>query len=238
MSAIFTFILVTTSVMTLIMKKYRYVFIILCFNIFVSLGIGIGLVPRILLAGLQIHPPLTTANWKENNLIVLLGAGAVKWSHSDYVSLQMFAYSRVHEAARLYYNCRTQTTRCHILISGGDPANNGTAEAELMLTELKKIGVKVSDITTESQSNNTFQNALFSSEIINKKKFDRLILVTSGTHMNRALRFFLHFGIELTPAPADHLSVHTSWKYLYQNFFLTDLALHEYVGLLKYQISK
>lgn len=238
MSAIFTFILMATSFIALAMKKYRYVFITLCLNLFLSLFIGTGLIPKILLAGLQTHPLLVNADWKENNLIVLLGAGAVKWSHSDHTSLQMFAFARLHEAARLYYDCRTHTTRCHILISGGDPGNNKVSESELMQRELKKIGVKVSDITTESQSNNTLQNALFSSEIINKKNFDRLILVTSGTHMNRALRLFSHFGIELTPAPADHLSVHTSWKYLYQNFFLTDLALHEYIGLLKYQISK
>lgn len=226
MSLIVLFALIIIALTALILKKNRWSFISLSLSLFLCLSVGSGFIPNFLLAGLQIYSPLRNPEWKENNVIILLGTG------------DNFIYARMHEAARLYFECKSHTSRCSILATGGDPRNRGTAEADIMFSALKDIGIKAQDILTETQSNNTFQNALFSSELIRKAAFDRIILVTSGTHMRRALMLFSRSGLDPMPAPADHLSVNSSWKYLYYNFFLTDLSLHEYVGQLRYRISE
>lgn len=227
------------------LKMHRFSLAALCLNLALFLFIGSGIFPRILLEGLQTHQQLSHPKWKENNLIILLGSGAIEWSDkmpenkSKHVSAESFAYSRIHEATRLYYDCKAHSSRCRILISGGDAAGIGISEALVMLNELQEVGVKTTDIITETQSLNTFQNARFSSELIHKDNFDRLLLVTSGTHMRRSLLLFSYFNIEPVPAPADHLSVRTSsWKYLYYNFFVTDLSLHEYIGRWVFQFSE
>lgn len=238
MALIFIFFLLLITLFFLAIKKNQMVFLGLCLNIFIFLSIGSGFIPDILLQGLQIHPYLANPNWKERNVIVLLAGGAVKWPDSDRFKTQNLSYSRIHEAARLYFLCKKNLSRCFILISGGDPAQHGISEALIMRNDLLDIGADPAEIITETKSLNTYQNAHFSSEIIRAGAFDRVLIVTSGTHLSRALMLFSHFGIEAAPSPADHLAVSRNWKNLYTNFFITDLALHEYVGQLKFLISK
>lgn len=233
MNQLFLFILILMTALFIAFKYYRLALTISILTLLIFLMIALGFIPNLLLNGLQTHQHLDKPEWGKNNVIILLGAGAVRWSPPEFISSQNAAYSRIFEAARLYYDCKAQSKLCHILPTGGDPGRHGVSEAEIMQKELIAIGINNSDIITEDKSDNTFENAQFSSRLILKENFDYLVLVTSGTHMKRALNAFAQFDIKALPAPADHLSIKTSWKYLYQNFYVTDLALHEYVGYLK-----
>lgn len=231
------FFLVLMALLLLIFKKYRLALQSLLLSITAMLAIGSGLIPDFFLRGLQSHRFLENPEWKKNNKIVLLGGGAVQ-RPGDPASTQSFAYARIYEAARLYTHCKKKALQCSLLISGGDVAGLNISEATILQTELSALGIPESDIMTETKSRNTFENALYSSRILLKDKPDFTVLVTSATHMSRALMLFAHHGIEAAAAPADHLVVSYNWKHLYTNFFIADLTLHELLGQLRFIVSK
>lgn len=215
-------------------KKYRAGLILSIFNLAFILLIASGVLTQILINGLQTYAPVINPTWKDENLIVLLTAGSQDWKPVEHYSSQISFYPRQYEAARLYSNCKKYALKCKILISGGDPAQVGKAESEIAKEELLLLDIPSSDILTENKSNNTFENASFSSQIINTLAENlQIYLVTSHTHMKRSLKCFSFFKINPIPAPADLISIRKSWKYLYQNVYIADLALHEYLGYFK-----
>jgi uncharacterized SAM-binding protein YcdF (DUF218 family) len=91
--------------------------------------------------------------------------------------------------------------------------------------------------TFENQSRNTFENAKFSAEVVKSKK--GWILITSASHMPRAVRTFNQFGWEVIPYPVDFRS-ERSGNYLdfrrdtsIRNW---NIAIHEWIGSLAYRL--
>lgn len=238
MTIIVIFGILILSVSALVLKKNRWVAFLLLLNISIFTSIGSGFLPELLLKGLQVHRFLAQPQFKEKNLILLLTGGIVKWADTDHFGTHPLAVSRANEAARLYFLCKKSAPSCTILVSGGDPAGLNVSEAAVMRAELITLGIAQEHIETETKSLNTIQNAKLTAELIKPTNYDNIFLVTSGTHMGRALLLFPSFGIEATPAPSDQLNIGTHWKSYYSNFYLTDLALHEYAGQLKFLVSK
>lgn len=238
MLSLFLFFLLLLSFLLVLLKRHRLVLATTGLSLLIFVAVGSGVVPNLLLRGLQIHPYLANPGWKSKNVIILLCGGAVKWEDSDRMQTHSLATVRTQEALRLYQNCKEKAAVCSILVSGGDPAGHGKAEAAIMKNELIELGISADAIQIETKSLNTYQNARFSSEILRHAGYDQVVLVTSATHMSRALMMFLHFGIEAMASPADQLMISQNWKYLYQNFHLTELALHEFAGQLKFLVSK
>ncbi len=202
---------------------------------FFLLFAGQGWIPSLLLNCIQSEPTLKNPDWKERNAIVVLGAGTVRWPDATHFTSYPLGYSRLYEAAQLYFKCKKTFKACSVVTSGGDPKAAGISEADVMKRELIEIGVSESDILNESKSKNTFQNAQFSSEIIKSHSFDRIIVVTSGFHLRRALLYFSHFNISALGAPSDRLEPIFSIIPLAYNLAFNDIAIHEYGGLLLYR---
>lgn len=68
---------------------------------------------------------------------------------------------------------------------------------------LLDLGVPAEAILLEESSRNTRQNASESAALLKARGIRRILLVTSATHMDRALGHFREAGLEVTPAPAD-----------------------------------
>lgn len=238
MSILVLFDLLVVALLFLFFRKTKIATVLLAAAIVLAIVIGNGWLPSILLERLQSTPRLDKVDWKKKNVIVLLGAGARTWPESGIVQTHPLGVSRVHEAARLFVDCHKQADRiCKLLITGGDPGKNGISEAEVMRNELLAIGVgTMDDVVTERESENTFENAKFSSELLRKENFDTTIIVTSGFHLKRALLYFSHFNVAAIGAPSDRLSAVTSLFPQAQNFAVTDLAIHEHVGLVRYPL--
>ena len=91
----------------------------------------------------------------------------------------------------------------------------------------------------EDQSRNTFENAKLSLEIVGSK--EGWILITSASHMPRAVNTFKRFGWDVTPYPVDFRSEREG-KYLdfsrgsaIQNW---NNVIHEWVGEIVYRLRK
>lgn len=237
MTILIIFILLLASLYCMIVRKKTAGTVLLVFGAVYVLLIGNGLVPRLMLASLQ-RPfvALPEPVWQKHNAIVLLGAGTVKLPVSEQVIPAILAESRINKAAQLYFSCRKMSSQCTLIISGGDAVRSGMTEAAAYQKVLLNLGVKATDIILESNSMNTFENAKFTSQILKDHHYDQIILVTSGIHLKRSLTYFAHFGIMALPALADYLTAPLALLPLSYNFIMTDLALHEYVGLLRYYL--
>ncbi|MBV8487102.1 MAG: YdcF family protein [Planctomycetaceae bacterium] len=66
------------------------------------------------------------------------------------------------------------------------------------------MGVSWSDIIEEGDSLNTYENAVKCSELLRRRKVRRIILVTEGLHMPRALRAFRKQGVEAIPSGCNY----------------------------------
>jgi uncharacterized SAM-binding protein YcdF (DUF218 family) len=199
---------------------------------------GSGVLPLLLVRHLQ-SPYASEAkpHWGKHNAIVVLGAGNTKVpGKDDIIKANVMSYSRIHEAARLYLSCKKSHNVCTLILSGGDPSATGTSQAAVYRHHLLDLGVNNSDIQLEPRSRNTYENSKFTSAVLHQKFYDRVFLVTSGIHQKRSLLYFSRFGISATPAPADYTAPWLSLVPVGYNFAVTDFAIHEYIGIIKFHV--
>ena len=198
---------------------------------------GCGPLPAWLLGSLQTpYATVPVPSWAPRNAIVLLGAGNQRATTDGAVEPALFASGRILQAATLYRDCKASGHECMLLVSGGDANHLGLAEAEVYAAALLKLGIAAADIKLEPASMNTWQNAQFSAPKLHDYGAQQVLLVSSGMHLQRAMLYFTHFGVHPLPVRGDYAQV--SWSLLPQawNLALTDLALHEHIGVLRYQL--
>ncbi|MBS0571167.1 MAG: YdcF family protein [Proteobacteria bacterium] len=198
-------------------------------------GIGCGPITVWLLQGLQAPFAQRAAiDWAPRNVIVLLGAGTVRTAQG--VEPALFANGRINEALALYRQCKAADRECKLEVSGGDAMNTGEPEATVYATLLQDLGVPASDLLLESRSMNTWQNARFSVPVLSDYGAQKVVLVSSATHLRRASLYFSHFGIHATPVRGDWLRAQMAWWPQAWNFALADVAMHEYAGVWRYRL--
>ena len=92
-----------------------------------------------------------------------------------------------------------------IVISGGNQPWRVCAvpEAESISNVLVGLGIPFSALILETESRNTRENAVNTAAIFEAHGWRTGLLVTSGTHMPRALAAFQKMGISLVPAATD-----------------------------------
>jgi uncharacterized SAM-binding protein YcdF (DUF218 family) len=209
-------------------------------------GVGCGPIPAFLLTDLQSGYSATgTVREAGATAIILLGngteriaatGGPISASAQAVVEVAPLAYGRLVKAVELYRACRLKNSHCTIVVTGGDPQHHGASEAAVYSARLQQIGVESTDILTEGRSLNTWQNAQYTATVLSAHPADQVFLVTSGIHLRRSLLYFGHFGIRGQPIRADFVSAMLSPIPLSYNFLLADLAIHEYVGVLRYSV--
>ena len=112
------------------------------------------------------------------------------------------AGDRVLYAAELYKDGKA----AHIILSGGDiewQDTGSTTPAEDMASILMQLGVPESALWLETESKNTYENAVYAKEILDEQGITQILLITSAMHMPRAVAIFEKQGFEVTPVPVD-----------------------------------
>lgn len=216
-------------------RRCRWFFSGLAWLLF--LAAGCGPLPAWLLSRLQApYATRPAINWTAHNAIVLLGAGTARVTAASEIEPMIFADGRILEAYALYRACRQSGNDCKLVVSGGDAFRYGVPEAIAYAKVLQQLGVDNADLVLESRSMNTWQNAQFVSPLLKSYAPQRVVLVSSAVHLSRAQLYFEHFGIDAIPVRGDYADVRQSWLPNSWNLTLTDIALHEYIGVLTYHI--
>ncbi len=183
-------------------------------------------------------------------VIVVLGGGTEPAENPRPIVETNGAGDRVLYAAWLYQQGKAP----HLLLSGGYINwlnNTASTPAGEMASILEMMNVPASAIWLEPESLNTYENAVNCAAILAEKNIDRIILVTSATHMPRSVAIFEAQGLEVIPAPTDFGITKENWQDLWQpnlsaqltqllpnvsNLGMTTTALKEYIGIIVYRL--
>ncbi len=142
---------------------------------------------------------------------------------------------RLTEGIRLYHQL---DQKAKIIVSGSHGLFDLTEHAVMQKKLAISLGVNKEDIILHLGTRDTEEEAKAGKKLLTNESF---ILVTSASHMTRALKFFTNEGLHPIPAPTNHLS---SIKYLkYTNFFSSHalmksrIVFHETLGIMWQKIK-
>lgn len=103
---------------------------------------------------------------------------------------------------------------------------------------LAQAGIPDDRVIYEAQSRNTWENAVFSKDMVKPAPGERWLLVTSAMHMPRSVGIFRAVGWEVIPYPVDYRTRIGAKPYLRfefgQNLVILDDAVREWIGLTAY----
>lgn len=182
-------------------------------------------------------------------VIVLLGGGTESFTPPRPMVEVNGAGDRVLYAVQLYRLGYAP----NILVTGGnlDWSPDIQSPAEDMAALLIFLGVPQEDIWLEGESRNTYENAVFSQQILSREGINKIILVTSAQHMPRSVGLFAYQGLEVLPAPADYNLTEKDWQQITHpqgvnillnllpsasNLEATTRSLKEFLGMLVYRL--
>ena len=135
-----------------------------------------------------------------------------------------------------------QYPHMRLLFTGGEAAlfPTGQSEAKAASRYFDRMGVSQSRLIYEDASRNTFENSEMSARLPGVDIKASWLLVTSASHMPRAMATFAHTGWNVTAYPVDYTSAVgvSSFSYsLAGGANAWQVALREWVGLLVYRVT-
>ena len=188
----------------------------------------------------QRFPPWDPSRGPPAGIVVLGGAIMPDVSAARGVVALNEAAERITVTAELAR--RYPTAR--IIYTGGSNALlfDRIVEAPFAVRELEALGVAHDRITAEEQSRNTIENAVFSRLIAQPKPDEVWLLVTSAFHMPRAIAAFRAAGFPVEAYPVNWLTrgpfdATRPFGSLGAGLRRTDIAVHEWIGLLAYRLT-
>lgn len=202
-------------------------------GVLLLIAISSNYFPNLLLARLEnsyaplANPPLVSA-------IVVLGGGVRdKVDAPPNTQLGSASLTRLVEGVRLYRAIKNEGGQVKFILSGGrvfgSPSDSG-----MMRNTAVVLGVNPKDMQLEDGSQDTHHEALFLKPMLKNKSF---ILVTSASHMPRAMALFRAQGLEPIPAPTQYMARKNQYsmtRYFPNSTAIseTDILWHEYMGIL------
>lgn len=178
-------------------------------------------------------PPISTAD----TMVILTGGQELIDPETDEVRLGIDGLYRALHGLSLYQ----KAGRCRVIVSGGKvhASTPGPTLAEGMRRFLVQCGVKNEDIVLEDRSSTTFENALYTKELVENRGAEaRIYLVTDAISMPRAEKCFSAQGINVEPAACNHRTQYAfSIGWLLPSPYgakVVNDAAHEWLGLAWY----
>jgi uncharacterized SAM-binding protein YcdF (DUF218 family) len=188
------------------------------------------------------YTPVNITQLKNADVYIVLGGGiydnAPTSLGEDTGIPTTHALTRIVEGVKLY-----RANPKKIIISGGIVYSGNKSEGSVYKKIMIDLGVPSSDIIVEGKSKTTEENAKFTKDIMDKLEYKRAILITSATHMNRAVYIFEKNNVEVTPNPTDYVSRYKknygieSYFPNSANFISIRAVIWEYIGITFYKIK-
>jgi uncharacterized SAM-binding protein YcdF (DUF218 family) len=129
-----------------------------------------------------------------------------------------------------------------LMFTGGPhpTSDSKLSEADVVRQFLNEVGADATAILYETNARNTYENALFTYELVHPHPGERWILIGQAIGMPRAVGVFRHAGWDVIPFPAGYLSGSKRAAALSFDLLgglnLAYFAAHEWVGLIVYRL--
>lgn len=105
-----------------------------------------------------------------------------------------------------------------------------------------EMGVPAAQMAFEDRSRDTWENAIFTKEMLRDRPGETWLLITSASHMPRSVGIFRKIDFPVTPWPVDYRTTGTNadfhgWRNASDMFEALAVASHEWVGLVAYYLA-
>ncbi|MGY4289546.1 uncharacterized SAM-binding protein YcdF (DUF218 family) [Bradyrhizobium sp. LM2.7] len=184
-------------------------------------------------------PPWDSSHGAPDGIIVLGGSVDTDLSAAHHTPVVSHAADRLFapaELARRYPNAR-------IIFTGGTAnlVSTDAREADYSAPILENLGVPKERLILERNSRNTYENAIFTKQLMTPRPGERWILVTSAFHMPRSMGIFRKAGFKVEAYPVDWRMGGRDDLFSFTNIGAdglgrTDVAVREWIGLLAYRL--
>ena len=174
-----------------------------------------------------------------DGIIVLGGSVDIDLSAAHRTPVVSHAADRMlapAELARRYPNAR-------IVFTGGTANLVATEarEADYSAPILEGLGIPKERLILERESRNTWENAIFTKQLVAPKAGERWLLVTSAFHMPRSMGIFRRAGFNVEAYPVDWRMGGRDQLFAFtrngaNGLGKTDVAMREWIGLVAYRI--
>jgi uncharacterized SAM-binding protein YcdF (DUF218 family) len=184
-------------------------------------------------------PPVADPPAHVDGIIVLGGAVSPRSTHAHGIASLNWAAERMTAfvgLARRYPTAR-------LVFTGGLGVGDTypTTEADVARTLFTELGLPPERVIYESAARTTYENAVLSHKLVDPKPGEIWILVTSASHMPRAVGVFCRADWNVLPWPVGYKSVPerdgTVLAPFGEELDKIDLAAHEWEGLLGYYLT-
>ncbi|BCG94797.1 YdcF family protein [Mesorhizobium sp. 131-2-1] len=131
-----------------------------------------------------------------------------------------------------------------VVVSGGtgELFLDGEGDADTAPRLLGALGVSADRLILENKSRNTYENAVFTRQMVAPKPGETWLLVTSAFHMPRAKALFDKAGFPTIAWPVDYRTSGKEGIGLFRDnpadsLQVTTMAIREWIGLAAYWLS-
>lgn len=141
-----------------------------------------------------------------------------------------------------------------IVVSGGTVRPYETVSEAAMAAGILEREFFVQRVLQETQSRDTWQNAIKTAALLKQENISTVLLVTHAYHMRRAQYSFKQAGVDVIPMAtgffsssllSESLSTSEPWYGWWDAWIptadalnLSSIALHEYLGLVFYEVRQ
>jgi uncharacterized SAM-binding protein YcdF (DUF218 family) len=214
---------------------------ILALGVCLLLLFGFSPAGSLLLLSLSERFPAWRFDGREPDGIIVLGGAIDSDISAARHSLELDSSAEriiaMLELARRFPNAR-------IVFSGGSGnlIDDSVPEAPIAGQLLDRFGISPERVVLESGSRTTYENATLTRRLVTPKPGERWLLVTSAFHMPRSVGTFRAAGFEVEAYPVDWRTRGWSdaaapFDRLSMGLERTDVAIHEWTGLIAYWLS-
>ena len=230
-------LLLTLLACLLLRRRPRLAQGLLALVIAIQLAIFLTPLPDWVLHPLENRFPQPVLTQPVDGIIVLGGAIDIAVSH-DRGRLELnSAGDRLTALVAL----ARQYPQAKLVFTGGSPKimGAGLSESDYVPAFVQSLGLNPQRLLLEKRSRNTWENAVFSKQLVQPRPGEHWLLVTSASHMPRAVGCFRAVGWPVTAYPVDYLTALTTsgqgfspeWQLL-----KIELGLKEWAGLVAYHL--
>lgn len=185
-------------------------------------------------------PPPAAAMPAPTGIIVLGGVIDADLTLARGVPTLAYAGARLTTGAAL----ARRFPKARLVFTGGSAniSGKGASEAPAVRDLWLSLGVPAAQMSFETKSRNTWENALLTRALVDPKPDETWLLVTSAWHMPRSMGIFRKAGFKVTAYPVDYGTFGDNRDVQLPHLALDEMtnlndAMHEWIGLVAYHLT-
>jgi uncharacterized SAM-binding protein YcdF (DUF218 family) len=226
-----------------VLMRWRKPALWMLWNGLMVLGLlGFRALPDALLRPLENQYPVPSVEVIDRHVGVIVLGGAV--GHPDsFVAHGQVPLGEAAERMTVPVGLMRQHRGLELVFSGGEGRllTTGVTESELAKAFYMQQGLDMARVRLEGGSRTTRENAQQVAKLLSIRCQEPWLLVTSAWHMPRSVAEFEAVGCQVTPYPVDFrtgASTPLTEYSLAHSLLLWQTALHEWLGLLAYGLTR